>query len=77
VIDHVDGYSLRRTFATELITSGADPKSVQRLLGHKTLEMTRARTLAPEHLAGYPKADGISVQDGHQTVTGSGLKIAN
>jgi site-specific recombinase XerD len=39
-IDHVDVHSLRRTFATDLIVNGADPKSVQELLGHKTLEMT-------------------------------------
>jgi hypothetical protein len=39
-IDHVDLHSLRRTFATNLIESGADPKSVQELLGHETLDMT-------------------------------------
>ncbi|HWE35273.1 MAG TPA: tyrosine-type recombinase/integrase [Isosphaeraceae bacterium] len=39
-VDHVDLHSLRRTFATSLIASGADPKSVQELLGHKTLDMT-------------------------------------
>jgi integrase len=39
-IDHVDLHSLRRTFATNLIESGADPKSVQDLLGHRTLDMT-------------------------------------
>jgi integrase len=39
-LEHVDVHSLRRTFATELIVNGADPKSVQELLGHKTLTMT-------------------------------------
>jgi len=39
-IDHVDLHSLRRTFATNLIVNGADPKTVQKLLGHRTLEMT-------------------------------------
>jgi integrase len=39
-LEHVDVHSLRRTFATELIVNGADPKSVQELLGHKTLMMT-------------------------------------
>jgi integrase len=39
-IEHLDVHSFRRTFATSLITSGADPKSVQTLLGHKTLAMT-------------------------------------
>jgi integrase len=40
LISHVDIHSLRRTFATSLIASGADPKTVQELLGHKTLTMT-------------------------------------
>jgi integrase len=40
LLEHVDLHSLRRTFATSLIVSGADPKSVQELLGHKTLAMT-------------------------------------
>jgi integrase len=39
-INHVDVHSLRRTFATNLVISGADPKSVQELLGHRTLDMT-------------------------------------
>jgi Phage integrase family len=39
-INHIDVHSLRRTFATDAISNGADPKSVQELLGHKTLEMT-------------------------------------
>ncbi len=36
----MDLHSLRRTFATSLIAGGADPKSVQELLGHKTLDLT-------------------------------------
>jgi integrase len=40
LIEHVDIHSLRRTFATNLITSGADPETVRQLLGHRTLEMT-------------------------------------
>jgi integrase len=39
-VEHVDLHSLRRTFATNLITSGADPETVRQLLGHRTLEMT-------------------------------------
>jgi integrase len=39
-IEHVDLHSFRRTFATNLIANGADPKSVQELLGHKTLTLT-------------------------------------
>jgi len=39
-VDHVDVHSLRRTFATNLIINGTDPKTVQELMGHKTLDMT-------------------------------------
>jgi integrase len=39
-LEHVDIHSLRRTFATNLIVNNVDPKSVQELLGHKTLAMT-------------------------------------
>jgi len=39
-IDHLDVHSLRKTFATDLIENGTDPKTVQELLGHKTLAVT-------------------------------------
>jgi integrase len=42
LVEHVDLHSLRRTFATNAIVNGADPKSVQEILGHKTLNMTMA-----------------------------------
>jgi integrase len=40
LLEHVDVHSLRRTFATNAIVSGVDPKTVQELLGHRTLDMT-------------------------------------
>jgi len=40
VVEVVDLHSTRHTFATDLILHGADPKTVQTLMGHKTLEMT-------------------------------------
>jgi integrase len=40
LVEHVDLHSLRRTFATNLIANGVNPKSVQKLLGHRTLAMT-------------------------------------
>jgi site-specific recombinase XerD len=42
LVEHVDVHSLRRTFVTNLIVNGADPKSVQEMLGHKTLKLTMA-----------------------------------
>ena len=37
LLEYVDIHSLRITFATETITTGSDPKSVQEIMGHKTL----------------------------------------
>ncbi len=39
-LEHVDIHSFRVTFATDLIERGVDPKTVQELLGHATLDMT-------------------------------------
>jgi len=39
-LDGVHIHGLRRTFATRLIRAGADPKTVQTLLGHSTLNLT-------------------------------------
>jgi integrase/recombinase XerD len=40
LVEHVDVHSLRRTFATNALVNGADPKSVQEILGHRTLKLT-------------------------------------
>ena len=40
MIEVVVLHSTRHSFATHLIRNGADPKSVQSLMGHKTLDMT-------------------------------------
>lgn len=40
VVEVVSLHSTRHTFASNLILNGADPRSVQQLLGHRTLEMT-------------------------------------
>ena len=36
----IHAHLFRKTFATRLIESGTDPKRVQYLLGHETLDMT-------------------------------------
>ena len=40
VIEVVALHSTRHSFATDLIRNNADPKTVQALMGHKTLDMT-------------------------------------
>ena len=45
-------HTLRQTFASHLVMSGVDLRTVQELLGHKTLAMTmRYAHLAPSHVA--------------------------
>ena len=40
VVEAVSLHSTRHTFASNLILNGADPRSVQDLLGHRTIDMT-------------------------------------
>ena len=50
-IKGVTWHILRHTFASRLVMAGVDLKTVQELIGHKTIGMTaRYAHLAPEHL---------------------------
>jgi site-specific recombinase XerD len=43
-------HCLRHTFASRLIIAGVDLRTVQELMGHKTIQMTcRYAHLAPQH----------------------------
>lgn len=57
-------HCLRHTFASRLVMAGVDIRTVQELLGHKTIAMTvRYSHLAPEHnLAAVERLDGPTEQ---------------
>ena len=49
-IEDLTWHSLRHTFASRLVMAGVDLRTVQVLMGHKTIQMTmRYAHLAPEH----------------------------
>ncbi len=55
-------HCLRHTFASRLVMAGVDIRTVQELLGHKTIAMTvRYSHLAPKHaLAAVERLDAPS-----------------
>ena len=76
-LEHVDLHSLRRTFATSLIIGGTDPKTVQELLGHKTLEMTMKIYAKVHHgtkrqaIGNLPYGNGVLAPEGVLDYTSS------
>ena len=66
----VTWHTLRHTFAGRLVMAGVDLKTVQELMGHKTIAMTaRYAHLAPTHklqaLETLVRPGAVSVQSGH------------
>ncbi len=73
-IKGVTWHTLRHTFASRLVMAGVDLKTVQELMGHKTIAMTaRYAHLAPTHklqaLETLVRPGSVSVQSGHFLAT--------
>ena len=71
-------HCLRHTFASRLVMTGVDLRTVQQLMGHKTLQMTvRYAHLAPEHqLAAVERLCEVSQEGPSDTRTDTGPKAA-
>lgn len=75
-IDGVTWHTLRHTFASRLVMGGVDLKTVQELMGHKTIAMTaRYAHLAPTHkqqaLEILVRPGSVSVPSGYKMATGA------
>jgi len=73
-IKGVTWHTLRHTFASRLVMARVDLKTVQELMGHKTIAMTaRYARLAPTHklqaLETLVRPGSVSVQSGHFLAT--------
>jgi site-specific recombinase XerD len=73
-IKGVTWHTLRHTFASRLVMGGVDLKTVQELMGHKTIAMTaRYAHLAPTHklqaLETLVRPGSVSVQSGYNLAT--------
>ena len=69
-------HCLRHTFASRLVMAGVDIRTVQELLGHKTIAMTvRYSHLAPKHtLAAVERLDSLDNATGTTTDTENSAK---
>lgn len=69
-------HCLRHTFASRLVMAGVDIRTVQELLGHKTITMTvRYSHLAPKHtLAAVERLDAPTEQPTDTTTDTKGLQ---
>ena len=73
-IDGVTWHTLRHTFASRPVMAGVDLKTVQELMGHKTIAMTaRHAHLAPTHMLQAQETlvcpGSVSVQSGYKLAT--------
>ena len=78
-IAHFTWHCLRHTFASRLVMAGVDIRTVQELLGHKTIAMTvRYSHLAPKHtLAAVERLDVPTVEPTDTTTdTGAFEQVA-
>ena len=81
-IKGVTWHTLRHTFASRLVMAGVDLKTVQELMGHKTIAMTaRYAHLAPTHksqaLETLVRPGSVSVQSGYKLATNTKIATRN
>jgi site-specific recombinase XerD len=71
-------HCLRHTFASRLVMAGVDLRTVQELLGHKSISMTvRYSHLAPEHtLAAVERLTGAATETPTGTKTSTSAVVA-
>ena len=79
-IQNFSWHCLRHTFASRLVMSGVSLKAVQKLMGHRTIQMTaRYAHLSPGHLqsavelisGSNPEKQALEKPTGTRTATGT------
>jgi integrase len=78
---HISPHRLRHTFATQLLNAGCPVTSIQRLMGHRSLESTMVyarvhnRTVADDYYAAMEKIEGVQGASPDEMPIGDGVRL--